>query len=104
MNLTSVARVFAAVPKALRSNASLDVDGKVVLITGGGQGIGLALGKILQSRGAIVVLVDIDEDTVTAAADALGERVYAVQANVTDREAIRDAVAYVRNKFGHLDV
>lgn len=46
-------------------------DGKVVLITGAGSGIGLATARQITGEGGRVALVDRDADTVKKAADEL---------------------------------
>ncbi|WP_330181796.1 SDR family oxidoreductase [Nocardia sp. NBC_01503] len=80
------------------------VAGQTVLITGAGQGIGHELAVLLHERGARVVLVDIDGHAVAAIAHRLGDRALAVTADVTDREAMRQAVIRTVAHFGTLDV
>lgn len=86
------------------SNADYDVRDKVVLITGAGQGIGLALAGILAGRGAEIAILDVDGATAAAAAESLGAHAFAVQADVRDRPAMADAVAKTVAHFGRLDV
>lgn len=82
-----------------------DVSGKVVLITGGGDGIGLALARTVHSRGATVALVDVNGSSLAAAKTELGsERVLTVTADVRDREAMRAAADSVVNQLGRVDV
>ena len=45
--------------------------GRVALVTGGGQGIGEACGRILAEYGAKVILADLNEKTAQAVADSL---------------------------------
>lgn len=89
----------------LGSSEQLDVDGRVVLVTGGGDGIGLAAARQLRARGALVSIVDRDEVTARTAVIELGEDVaLAITADVTDRAALRDAVGETIAHFGRLDV
>lgn len=82
-----------------------DVRDRVVLITGAGQGIGLALARRLHGQGAKLALIDRNEHALAAAASELGaERVLAVTADVTDRAAMADAVAQAITHHGQLDV
>lgn len=86
-------------------STSYDVRDKVVLITGAGQGIGLALARRLHEQGAHVALVDVNEPGLKAASKALGDtRVFTATADVTDRAAMAEVVARVIDHHGRLDV
>ena len=85
--------------------SSYDVKDKVVLITGAGQGIGLALARRLHDKGAHVALVDVNEPGLKTAAKALGDsRVFSIAADVTDRVGMAEVVARVIDHHGRLDV
>lgn len=78
---------------------------KVVLVTGAGGGLGSNLAETLVERGAHVALVDIDEGAAERAAAALPDsQAFVVQADVTDLESMRSAVAQTIQRFGRLDV
>jgi NAD(P)-dependent dehydrogenase (short-subunit alcohol dehydrogenase family) len=82
-----------------------DINGKTVLITGGAQGIGLGLATALHRRGARLALVDLDGDTVAAAAAGFGsDRAIGLVADVTNRDAITSAVDAAVERFGGIDV
>lgn len=81
-----------------------DVTGRVVLITGAAQGIGLALAQHLYAAQASVVLVDVDAAAVDRAVAQLGARAVGIVADVRDRAAMADAVATTVGRFGRLDV
>ncbi|WP_159840503.1 short-chain dehydrogenase/reductase [Nocardia sp. CY41] len=87
-----------------RGRRGYSVEGRVVLITGAGRGIGRELAAVLHRKQASVVLVDVDQDAVDAAAAALGGRTLAVAADVADRSAMQAAVDRAAEHFGRLDV
>jgi NAD(P)-dependent dehydrogenase (short-subunit alcohol dehydrogenase family) len=89
----------------LRAVARFDLDGKVALVTGAGQGIGRAVADALVTRGARVALVDLNGEQAEQAAAALGgERAIGLAGDVTDRAAMGAAVDAAVERFGGLDV
>ncbi|WP_245662397.1 short-chain dehydrogenase/reductase [Nocardia vermiculata] len=82
----------------------IDLQDRVVVITGGAAGIGDELGRLLHRRGAYVALLDIDADAVRARAAALGVRAVGIAVDVADRAGVRAAIAQVREGFGRIDV
>ncbi len=86
--------------------ARYDVNGKVALITGGAQGIGLGLARALRARGARLALVDLDAAASAEAASQLGPSDIAIGlgADVTDRYAIGEAVDTAVRAFGGVDI
>lgn len=82
-----------------------DLRGKTVLITGAARGIGFETARIAHSRGASVVVIDVHQEEIEAAATAIGaDRALAIAADVTDREAMAAAVDRAVERFGRLDV
>ncbi|MBK0869049.1 MULTISPECIES: short-chain dehydrogenase/reductase [unclassified Saccharopolyspora] len=82
-----------------------DVAGKVVVITGGADGIGFALARILHDERAVVALVDVDGAALAAAERALGgRRVLTAVADVRDRAAMDAAVREIATEAGGIDV
>jgi NAD(P)-dependent dehydrogenase (short-subunit alcohol dehydrogenase family) len=77
---------------------------KVVAITGGARGIGLATAKALHAQGAKVAIGDIDGDEAARAAQAIGGDVLAAKLDVTDEASFRDFLALCERELGPLDV
>jgi NAD(P)-dependent dehydrogenase (short-subunit alcohol dehydrogenase family) len=92
MQRSSVQRVSTAAPNG-------DLSGKAGVVTGAGQGIGLAIARLLTSRGAAVLAVDRDQARLESLAHAgLGPgRLQAYLGDIRDEgtfvEAIRSALA-----------
>jgi len=80
------------------------VSDKVVLITGGARGIGLAIAESAYQRGASLVLVDLDPGIVEESARTLGDRAIGIGADVTDLEQMEAAFATAVERFGRVDV
>jgi NAD(P)-dependent dehydrogenase (short-subunit alcohol dehydrogenase family) len=77
---------------------------RTVLITGAARGIGAATAARLHERGANVVLVGLEPGRLTDLAERLGDRALVCPADVTDAEALQDAVAVAVERFGGIDV
>ena len=80
------------------------MDGKVALITGGAEGIGAAIGKLIVADGGSVMLADVQLAKAQATAAALGERAAAVELDVRDLAQWERAVAATLERFGKLNV
>ncbi|WP_406286825.1 3-oxoacyl-ACP reductase [Embleya sp. NBC_00896] len=77
-------------------------EGRTAVITGGGSGIGLATAKRLAAEGAKVVVVDIDDKTGGAAAEAV-DGLY-VRADVTSEDDVRRMYEVAFATYGSIDV
>ncbi len=81
--------------------------GKVSLITGAAQGIGLATAKKFAQEGAVVVVCDIHAEAVNAAVaqcQAFGAQVEGHTMDVTQRDLVDAVVATVLARHGRIDV
>jgi 3-oxoacyl-[acyl-carrier protein] reductase len=86
------------------SEAQSRLANKVLLVTGAGSGIGRAVAWHAEAHGALVALVDINEDAVVEAAEKLNsERVLALAADVSKLDEIDDVVTRVVERFGVLN-
>ncbi|WP_117170732.1 SDR family NAD(P)-dependent oxidoreductase [Paraliobacillus sediminis] len=80
---------------------------KVIIITGGAGGIGSGIAKAMVKEGAIVTIVDVNEETGKAMEKELqtiSSKSMFLQANLLDRENHEQIIATVVKKYGKLDV
>lgn len=83
------------------------LDGKVAIVTGGGQGIGRATAVALAEAGADVVVAartESDIDEVAAGIASIGRRALAVPTDVMDSDALDVLVERTVAELGRLDV
>jgi NAD(P)-dependent dehydrogenase (short-subunit alcohol dehydrogenase family) len=81
----------------------LDFNGKVVLVTGGGAGIGRATVSAFAERGATVVALEIDE-TRADELRTVGANVQVIRGDVTDAVDVASLATAIGERFGRLDV
>jgi NAD(P)-dependent dehydrogenase (short-subunit alcohol dehydrogenase family) len=80
------------------------LDGKVAFITGGAQGIGLAVAKAMSKEGARVCVADVQADKTAAAAAALGGGAIGLALDVTDEAATERAADAATHALGRIDI
>lgn len=85
----------------------MELKDRLALVTGGAQGIGLAISEDLASRGAHVVVADINEDGAKQSAQALrdkGWQASPVRLNVADAEEVQKVFEGVAKEHKPLDI
>ncbi|HST82469.1 MAG TPA: SDR family oxidoreductase [Kineosporiaceae bacterium] len=80
------------------------IGGKVVVITGAARGIGEALAVALAGRGARVALLGLEPDRLAQVAERCGPNAAWWECDVTDPDALAEAVEGVRQRFHRVDV
>jgi meso-butanediol dehydrogenase/(S,S)-butanediol dehydrogenase/diacetyl reductase len=86
---------------------SMSIDGKAVLVTGAGQGIGRAIALRLAKDGAHIAIVDMNDDKMKAVAEEVnktGRKVTTFKADVTKRDDVYAAVEHAQKALGGFDV
>src|SRR5271169_5935186 len=84
----------------------MEMDGKVVVVTGASMGIGEAIAKVFADAGASVVLLSRDASRAEAARHRVGhtDRTLALACDVRHREEIDRALALTLQRFDRVDV
>jgi 3-oxoacyl-[acyl-carrier protein] reductase len=81
--------------------------GKVAIVTGAARGIGEAIALTLAREGADVVVSDVDVKGIQRVAheiEGLGRKARAIQADVSQREAVQQLVGETVSAFGKIDI
>ncbi len=82
----------------------MDLKDKVAFITGGASGLGLATAELFISKGAKVLVYDLNEENAQKAAEALGENATYAAGDVADEDAVKAAIQKAIDTFGAIHV
>jgi len=83
---------------------AIDLNNQVAVVTGGAQGLGFGIARRLVASGAKVSLWDMNEKLLTSAQKELGAAASVITVNVTDYDAVSNAVATVQKDLGRIDI
>lgn len=103
MNITQ-AEAYAAEKAMIRPDTKGRLGGRLAVVTGGAQGFGLGIAKVLHNEGASVVLADLNISQAESAAKELGNRAWAVQVDVSSAESVENMIAESVEKMGGIDL
>ena len=85
---------------------NLNLNDKIIIVTGGAKGIGLGICKVLAAEGAIPVIVgraDADNQIAVKEIEAEGGKALSVVAELTNPEACKNAVDQIIKMCGRID-
>jgi NAD(P)-dependent dehydrogenase (short-subunit alcohol dehydrogenase family) len=83
------------------------LEGKIAVVTGASQGIGLGIAQGLAAEGASLVLTARNAERLNQNAEALtqaGTNVLTIPADVTDEAQVQEVFRQTRERFGRLDI
>lgn len=83
---------------------TVDLSGKVALVTGGASGIGAAIAEALAQNGARVAVADLRKSAATELAGKLGAGNTAVECDVADPASVEAMVQAVHAEYGRIDI
>ena len=84
-----------------------NLNGKVVIVTGGAMGIGFGIAYRLAEAGANVVIADINEEvgnTATRELNNNGWKAEFIKTNVVEEKDVKDAIDFTLKKYGGIDI
>jgi 3-oxoacyl-[acyl-carrier protein] reductase len=79
------------------------LNGRTVIVTGAGQGIGRTFAHRLATDGANVVILDLNFEAARRVADEIGDRAIATSADVADEQQVATAFQAAVDRFGRVD-
>lgn len=85
-------------------SVTIDLSGKVALVTGASRGIGRAVAETLVSAGATVIGTATSERGATAIQEYLGDNGFGLVLNVTDADSVAELFAAVKEKAGDVNI
>jgi NADP-dependent 3-hydroxy acid dehydrogenase YdfG len=83
-----------------------NVKGKVILVTGGGQGLGAAICRTMAEDGAKVIAVDVNETKLQNVAKEItdsGGNIKSYSMNVADEKNVEDVINQIIKEYGKID-
>jgi NAD(P)-dependent dehydrogenase (short-subunit alcohol dehydrogenase family) len=80
-----------------------ELAGKIIVLTGGGEGIGAECARAYVHEGAGVAILDRNLDAAENTARSVGENCIAISADVADGGMVEAAIIQVLGRFGRID-
>ena len=83
----------------------MNIQGKVIAITGGGRGIGREIAEGLAQKGARLALLDLDDEAMATTAELVketGSEAHCYNCNVADEETVVNTFKQIVANFGSI--
>lgn len=83
------------------------LENKIVVITGAGGGIGRVAADVFADEGAVVLILEVNEEQGKAAEEQIksrGNEACFYKADISDENAVKEVFADIKKKYGKLDV
>ena len=77
---------------------------KIVIVTGGANGIGRSIAMELAKEECKVIILDIDDKEGKKAQEKSNGKIEFVNANISDENQIEEINKYIENKYGKVDI
>ena len=88
--------------------SNFDLTGRVALVTGGAQGLGASIARVLAAHGATIALVDFQAEAVAAVATQLaqdtGRDAVGLGCDTRDKDRVEACVRNIAEQFGRIDI
>ncbi len=81
-----------------------DLTGKTALITGATGGIGKAIAQAFHAQGATIAISGTRENVLQDLANALGDNVHVISANLSDKDSVEALVPEAIKAMGKIDI
>ena len=85
----------------------MDLENKVSLVTGAGQGIGEGIAKTLAKKGSKVIVVDLNQESSAKVAEEINDKfpntAFSFQADLTKSDEIKHMLEFGVTKFSKID-
>ncbi|MCJ8304681.1 3-oxoacyl-ACP reductase FabG [Shewanella sp.] len=85
-------------------SVTIDLSGKVALVTGASRGIGRAVAETLVSAGATVIGTATSERGAAAIQEYLGDSGFGLVLDVTDKDSVADLFSAIKEKVGDVNI
>ncbi|MDT0642071.1 SDR family oxidoreductase [Zunongwangia sp. F363] len=90
-----------------RQKQHLELQGRVVLVTGATRGLGLVMARQLASKGARVAICGRDDDELKEASKQLSQLTpdfLSIKCDITHKKEVHDLIASIRQKWGEVEI